>query len=195
MLPACEDAHHMWIVTQQSYIIRPFTSSLSLAGTPADAPTCSAAANGNSRLGTTLLAPSGESWPKAAASFLRGQGYKTVSRFSLFKNNWPLRPFLFTRRPPPRDTGGRGGGVRRCGGGLEGRKEGEGEKHIWDCNSEIPFTSTRKAKLHIRWIYWKRRHYEKRQIITEWRTYLPKITLCLKHRHTTQRGGEIWAQT
>lgn len=26
MLPACEDAHHMWIVTQQSYIIRPFTS-------------------------------------------------------------------------------------------------------------------------------------------------------------------------
>lgn len=101
MLPACEDAHHMWIVTQQSYIIRPFTSSLSLAGTPADAPTCSAAANGNSRLGTTLLAPSGESWPKAAASFLRGQGYKTVSRFSLFKNNWPLRPFLFTRRPPP----------------------------------------------------------------------------------------------
>lgn len=120
---------------------------------------------------------------------------KLLADLVYLKTTGPCGPSSSRGVPPPRDTGGRGGGVRRCGGGLEGRKEGEGEKHIWDCNSEIPFTSTRKAKLHIRWIYWKRRHYEKRQIITEWRTYLPKITLCLKHRHTTQRGGEIWAQT
>ena len=90
---ACEDDRHMWIVTQQSYIICPFLLSLfpSITHTPADALTCSTTANGNTSPGR-LCWPHQHRADQKLQPVLRGQGYKTVSRLSLFKNNWPLWP-------------------------------------------------------------------------------------------------------
>lgn len=82
--------------------------SLSHTHTPADTPKRSAAANGNSSPGR-LRSPHQERADQKLQPVLRGQGYKTVSRFSLFKNNWPLWPSS-SRAFSYHDT--RGGGVQ-----------------------------------------------------------------------------------
>lgn len=86
----------------------PLSLSLYHTHTPADALTRFTVANGNTSPGR-LCWPHQHRADQKLQPVLWGQGYKTVSRLSLFKNNWPLWPSS-SRAFPYHDM--RGGGVQ-----------------------------------------------------------------------------------